>query len=395
MHNSEGGMLLKKERIWTVVSLVACIASFGIATTLGFLKPYTNWDMMAYVGSAVSWQEKDPAIIHQKTLQDVQQGVSHRWRKEIAETTARSSRPDYFAQNLPFYTTKPMYVAVVWLMHATGATGTYAAATWVVAAIFFAGLFILLLLWKPENISRAIWLAILAAFCWFGNRPLSALARFSTPDSMSLFSIFGAFLALFRWRRPRLGIALILAALLIRPETVILAVMMAALFFVMEPSQSPTTKLQSAIMGISAIIIYFSVQGFFGGYGYEKFFYYTYLSGIPNPAEVQVHLTLNDYLQTTLWGLKNIASDSRLLPFLFLSAAAGLIHFLRRPAQSIYPWLLLLAWGHYIVRFLLLPSWQEYRFYSINYILILIASCEMIALQWRNKRVATQGNTAE
>jgi hypothetical protein len=378
-------MSITKERIWFGFSIVAFIASFGIATVLGFLKPYTNWDMMAYVGSVISWQEKEPAIIHQKTLQDVEQGVSYKWRKEIAETTTRSNTPEYFAQNLPFYTTKPIYLAAVWLIHATGATETYAAATWVVAAISFVGLSILLLLWKPENFNHTIWLIILAAFCWFGNHPLSSLARFSTPDSMSVSVIFGAFLALFRWRRPNLGIALILATLLVRPETAILAVMMAALFFVMKKSQAPITKLQSLIMGILAILMHFSLQGFFGGYGYEKFFYYSYINGIPNPAEVQVHLNLKDYMHATLWGLKNIASDSRLLPFLILSAAAAFFHFLRRPAQSIYPWLLLLAWGHYMVRFLLLPAWQEYRFYSINYILILIASCEMIALQFRNK----------
>lgn len=382
---------MNSAKLCYALSLLAFIASFGIATALGFLKPYTNWDMVAYVGAAVSWQEKEPAAIHQKTLQDVEQGVSLRWRKEIAETNPRSANPEHFVQNLPFYSNKPVYIATLWLVRAAGLTSTYTAATWTVAAISFACLGLLLLLWRPENVNRTLWLLLLAAFCWFGNYPLSNVARFSTPDSMAMVSIVGAFLSLLRWQRPRLGIALMMAAILIRPETVILAVMMAALFLAMDKSQAPLGRAQSLVLGFSAVVLYFLIQNLVGGYGYEKFFYYTYVNGIPNPAEVEVHLKLSDYLQALFGGLKNIFSDSRLLPSIILSAAAAGFYFLQRPARSVYPWLLLLAWGNYAVRFLLLPSWQEYRYYSINYLLILIASAEMIALSLQ-RNVRRSGN---
>lgn len=372
-------MPIRRQKVWFAFSLIVFVVSFGIATALGFLKPYTNWDMVAYVGSAISWQEHEPAEIHRKTLQDIEQGVSYKWRKEIAESNARSNDPERFFQNLPFYTNKPAYIASMRLIRAVGLTQTYSAATWIVAALSFACFGILLLFWQPEFMNRALWLLALAAFCWFGNHPLSNLARFSTPDSMAMVPIFGSILALFRLKRPRLGIALMLSAIMVRPETVILAVMVAAICCWMDRSQAPLTKAQSVIAGISSIVLYFLIQKLFGNYGYEKFFYYTYVNNIPNPAEVQVHLKLHDYWQALFSGLQHITADSRFVPFAILSAAAAYCHFRRRPGRSAYPWMLLLAWANFAVRFLLLPSWQEYRYYSINYLLILIASCEMIS----------------
>jgi hypothetical protein len=372
-------MPVNGRRVWNVSCLFAFIASFGIATALGFLKPYANWDMMAYVGSAISWQERAPEVIHQKTLQDIEKGVSSRWCAEIAATNARSNNPHYFVQNLAFYTNKPAYVAAIWFFHVLGLTQTYSAATWVVSALCFAGLAILLLYWPPEQMNRESWLLALAVFCWFGNHPFSTIARFSTPDSMAMIPIVGAFLAILRLQRPRLGIALMLFAVMIRPETAVLIVMLAAICIMMDQSQSPLTKKQSATMALLSIILYFSIQKLFGGYGYEKFFYYTFIGSIPNPAEVEVHWNLKEYLQVLLSGLRHITADSRLLPFIFLSSAAACCHFLRRPGRSVYSWMLLLAWANYAVRFLLVPAWQEYRYYSINYLLILIASCEIIA----------------
>jgi hypothetical protein len=386
-------MPVRDGRIWFAFALIAFVVSFGIATALGFLKPYKNWDMVAYVGSAISWQEREPAVIHQKMLQDVKQAVSARQYREITEN-ALSKNPENFVQNLPFYTSKPVYITGVWLIRAAGLTRTYAAATWVLSALSFAGFAILLLAWRPEYIHRSVWLLVLAGFCWFGNHPLSILARYSTPDSMALMAVFGAFLSLFRLNRPSLGVVLILFAILIRPETVGLAVMLAAICFVMEKSQTPLTRTQSAVMGIAAIILFFSIQKLFGGYGYQKFFYYTYVRIIPNPADVEVHLSLADYWLGLRNGLNNIFTDSRLLPFLFLSAIAAFFHFLRRPERSAYPWLLLLAWGNYAVRFLLLPAWRDYRFYSINYLLILIASCEMLASLIQNLK-SSKCNSAE
>jgi hypothetical protein len=365
-------------KIWFAFSLVAFLASYGIATALGFLKPYRNWDMVAYTGAAISWHESDPEVVYQKTLQDVGCVVSTQQYKEITENLL-SINAENFRQNLPFYTSKPVYVAGVRLIRWAGLSRTYSAATWILAALSFGGFAVLLLWWRSEYIHRSIWLLVLAAFCWFGNHPLSILARYSTPDSMALITVFGSFLSLFKLKRPFLGIILMLLAILIRPEMAVLAVMLAAVCFVMEKSVTPVARAQSVVLGISAIVLFFSIQAIFGGYGYQKFFYYTYVHIIPNPADVEVHLKLTDYWLGLMTGLRNIFTDSRLLPFFFLSLVAVFLHFQRRPGRSVYPWLLLLGWGNYAVRFLLLPAWRDYRFYSINYLLILIACCEMIA----------------
>lgn len=366
-------------RAWFALCLCLFAVSFGIATARGFLKPYANWDMVAYVGSAISWQERNPAIIHQKTLEDIKPVVLDRRYKEIAEENALSKNPQHFVQNLPFYATKPVYVASVWLLHKAGFTHTYAAATWIVAALSFGGLAVLLLLWRPEYMNRGIWLLALSTLCWFGTPPFGELARFSTPDSMGAAAIFAAFLALFRLQRPYLGVALMLLSILIRPEAVIFAVMTAAMCFVMGRALSPLTRAQSVVMAISATILYLSIQKLFGNYGYEKFFHYTFVNRVPNPAEVEVHLTLANYLGALAEGLNNIFTDARLLPLLALSVAAVLCHLMLPPTKRLYPWLLLLAWGNYAVRFMLNPAWRDYRFHSINYILILMASGEMIS----------------
>lgn len=360
---------------WIAAALF--VASFGIATGRGLLKPYTNWDMVAYVGSAISWQERDPATIHSMMLADVREAVSD-WRyREIAEENPLSNDPERFVQHLPFYVNKPLYIGVVRLIRASGLTNTYSAATWTASALSMAALAALLWFWPTEHVNRIVWLLLVAAFCWFGNHPFSTLARFSTPDAMGTLALLASFLIWRRRRRPYWGIAASLIAILIRPEAVILVVM-CAVFFVLARSVAPLSRRQSVVMALCACALYGAVQVISGAYGYEKYFSYTYIYRTPEPALATAPATFSAYWNALLTGVKGLHADSRLIPSLIASGLAAYC-WRRRRLTGVYPWLLLLAWSNYAVRFLLSPAWNEYRYYAINYLLILIAVSEMVA----------------
>jgi hypothetical protein len=368
------------QRAWLALCIGAFVAAFSTATVLGFLEPYTNWDMVAYVGSAISWTEDEPQVIYQRTLEDIKPVVWDWWYKDITEHTVFSKKAEHFVQHLPFYTTKPVYVGSVWLLRALNITDTYSAGTWVVSALCFIGLSVLLLLWRTEHMNRGAWLLMLVALCWLGNYPLASLARFSTPDAMSTLVLFAAIGALFQWKKPWLGVALLVLNVLVRPEMAIFAVMVAAMCMVMEKAYAPLDYMKSAALAGASTVVYVAVQKLAGAYGFKKLFYYSLVNPMPNPAEVEVHLTLKNYTDALTLGLKNIFADPRLVPLLVLSALAVVCYAMRPVASRVYPWLLLLAWGNFAIRFLIFPVWWDYhRYYWINYLLIILASGEMMS----------------
>lgn len=371
-----------QRRLYWISATLFCI-SFGIATARGFLKPHGNWDMVAYVGSAISWQERDPVALHRAMLADVRQAVSDRGYREIAVENLLSNAPERFVQHLPFYANKPLYIGLVWVIHEAGLTDTYSAATWTTAALSMAGIAVLLLMWRPERVNCSVWLLLLAAFCWFGNHPFSALARFSTPDASGTLALLAAFFCWLKRHRPYWGMAFALSAILIRPEAVILVIMCAA-SFLLAGSDAPLSRRQSIGMALSALVIYGGLQLLSGAYGYEKYFYYTFVHRTPEPAFAAAQTTFADYRQALLTGVRGIATDSRLIPALIASGLAACCCWSRRRLLGIYPWLLLLAWSNYAVRFLLAPAWNEYRYYAFNYLLVLIAVSEMMAACYRS-----------
>lgn len=365
-------------RLIAWMGMIVFVLSSAYAVGYAFYKPVRNWDMVAYVGSAIAWGEKDPSEIHRRTLEDIKPVIWDWYYKQISEENQLSNDPAHFFQALPFYQVKPFYVGTVWLMHQSGLTSTYAQATWVVSALCFAVMAGLILLWKPEQLNRGLWLLAVVALYWLGPWPLASLAWYSTPDAMATLFLFAGVAALLSRRWPVAGILLLVLAVLARPDTLLMALMIAAGSFLLPREDAPLSPVQALVLGGAAFAAYAVTQHLAGSYGYTKLFSYTFIQRVPNPVEVEAHLTLEKYFRVLMRNIPPLLKDVRLIVLAVLSVIAAFAYWMRPAAKRIYPWLLVLAWGNFVARYALYPAWWEYRYYYINNLMVMMACAEMI-----------------
>ncbi len=364
-------------KAWLILCLVVFAASFTYAASRGITAPFRNWDMVAYVGSAISWQESDPDVIYNSTLADVKEVVWPELYEDIATKNALSKDRDAFLQQLPWYTIKPLYVGSMVVLHHVFGMG-YSQATFVISTASFVLLGALLALWRPSRLNRGVWLLLMMAMVFVGNRPMEDLARYSTPDALSTLLIIAAFFYLVYRPKFEAFAAFAAAAILVRPDSVILMILACAAWFFgsTDRSRPALKKAGIAVLGFAAL--YVGVKWAMGGYDWSKLFYYAFVNKSPYPATMEYELTLAKYLEVLFGGLAHIFSDVRLFPMLVLSAAALFCHFMYPVANRRWLFLLLAVWAAFAARFVLFPAWWEYRYYYAYYLLALAACAEMI-----------------
>src|SRR5262249_37721743 len=125
------------------------------------LRPHENWDMIAYIGSAMMYDTTDPVQIHDRAYAALKQGVGAIEYRELTRKGYygdNAADPYYFAQQLTWVSIKPLYVMLVYAFHWMG---------WVQAAVF---------------ISALSWVVIAAILvCWTQRIALSLLLVFCPP----------------------------------------------------------------------------------------------------------------------------------------------------------------------------------------------------------------------
>jgi hypothetical protein len=373
-------------RLTTALAWLLFVAAFGLAAWRGVAGPMQNWDMIAYVGSAVSWGERDPQRIYDDTLADLQASVGSGKTRALTSSML-ADNPEALRQQFPFYTIKPGYIALVKLLHTFGSS--YAAATWRIAAFGMLALGLVLGAWRPALDAR-IWLPGVVVFGSIGTPPMWEIAQYSTPDSVAIAATLAAFLALVKWRSLAGFIVLGVVAMLLRPDgVVLLGIGCVAVACAREPATATRPALRPAgaaaalcVLGIVHIV----VQRATGSYGWAKLFYYSFVDKLARPAETTVHVTPSMYFDALKDNLAQIGNDPCLLPMLAASALALVLCRRQPPQRRVWRWLLGAAWTALAVRFVLYPAAGVPRYYYTYYLLVFIAAAEM-AGPWLNGRI--------
>jgi hypothetical protein len=349
------------------------LAFAGAALWLSIYRPFHNWDVVGYVAAAKSFEQSDTAALQAFTYAELRAVLP----AEVYEDIAReknlgagrgalyrrtvNTNPAAFAEQLPYYKIRPLYVSLIYLFYKAGVDIEFA--THLISGIAVAlALLVLYLTAIPRlNITLACLLPLLA---WmFG---VFDLARFSTPDGLAFFAVLLIAYLLSRRRIDWLCLALPVA-LCVRTDLMLFTAPLLLALFVTERK----CRIQIALSGAASLVAYVGILTHYHHPGWATLFYFNVIERCIYPLSNPPTLTLQDYFTALANGTTALLADKAFLAYLALIALAACL--LRKPTLTSVPAILLLAsFVHIVCRFLVLPFMWE-RFFTAPYTISALA----------------------
>jgi hypothetical protein len=203
---------------------VAAIAAYGT------LKPDYNWDMVAYIATALENRIADPVALHAETWAEIDAGASEdeqfKLKKSNPYNLNQWENPADFQSQLSMYRVKVAYVAMLRALEPV--TGLIGAS--LLLSILPAVVFGFLCLWwmQRENALQGAFVLVPVLLIADYSRMTSAV----TPDMVLALVSIAALYSLLRGRDVLAG-ALLFSSVFIRPDNIILifALLIAAVLF--------------------------------------------------------------------------------------------------------------------------------------------------------------------
>lgn len=352
------------------------ILAMAAAFLSGWKSPYYNWDMLCYMGSVVSFEETDPQTVY-RTVMDAAKAEIPGWIYDQHSKNALSAEYTAYMDQVPLCQIKPLYTGSAWVLHKLGVP--LAESTWRISDISFLILAVIMFLWKPQFLPRNAWLLLSLLICFAWEFPIATVAKLSTPDAMSTMLSITAFYALLQKRSVLAFCVLGVLSTLARPDAMIIFSGATLYFAFLSPKEWRWSKLSAVLMLVALVISYSAFKMAFGGYTFAQYFIHSLVSTSQHPGRITQELTLQLYWWIFSGSFMLFFSQSRVLTLVFISLLAFVALYLKpHPERRIWRDMLLLtiaAWG---LRFLMWPSWGDFRFYYTYSILVLFTAGEAI-----------------
>lgn len=209
--------------LFLLVSVVAVVA-------YGWVRPDYNWDMVAYIASALENRIDDPETLHAETWSRIEPGATEAQDYHLKYSNPYNrhqwENPVDFQSQLSMYRVKTAYIALLRLLEPV--TGLVTASILLnVLPAFGIGLWCLWWLWRAEALQGAFFLVPMLLTADY-LRMTTAAAPDMLLSVVSLIAIYAL------WRgRDWLAAALLFASVFIRPDNIVLvfAVLITAVLF--------------------------------------------------------------------------------------------------------------------------------------------------------------------
>lgn len=201
--------------------LAACLLALTIIGTAGYamVRPDYNWDMVAYIATALENRIEDAGELHARTWAEIEPGARESQLYHLQASNPYNlhqyENPIDFQSQLSMYRVKIAYVAMIRALEPIAGLAQASILLSVLPSLAL-GLLCLFWLWQREALQSAVFVA-----------PLLVLADYShmttavSPDMLlSLISIAAILLLLKGRELP--AYALLFASVLVRPDNIIL-----------------------------------------------------------------------------------------------------------------------------------------------------------------------------
>ena len=348
-------------------------AYVALALALAFLawgRPLFGWDLLGYVGAVAAIDTHDPQRVQATAYADVRAATPPRiyaqltgmagddaiaYRRDVARN------PDHFAQQLPFYRVRPLYVGLLYVLHKAGLGTPHA--VYLVSALSFVVIGILTLIWTSRYLAPAY--AAGGSLLLLLTPPVMAVARTPSPDALSAAMVLGALFALVELRQRATFALLMVLAIFVRNDNAIFAVV---LFLYFGFAATETRRSASLAIGLALLsaVCYFAINRWAGAYGWSVLFHHTFLGFLPAPAEFEQIVTPAQYAAALKHGARSVVDTALPVFGMLWVLAFGL----RRRASLLQDLLGLIA-VTVALRYLLFPILWD-RLLVPYYILIVV-----------------------
>jgi hypothetical protein len=274
-------------------AIVPYVCFFLLLSAYALLQPEYTWDLLGYIGASVD--STDARTVHDVAFdairpfaakKDIQ--VDNPYRVDLA------ANPYHFAEQLPFYSIKPVYVALIKGEHRLGMPFPRAAVA--ISAVSNFLLALLLWYWLSPYLAGLP----LAASCTLImlSPNILELSRWATPDCLATFvAALGLYLVLERklyfW-----GCSFLILDIWVRTDVLVLA----GVVFLALLLRGKLDFAQFAALSLLSLASYFTINHFAGNYGWPALFYNSFLGGLTTPGETLVHFSRSAYVHQVVRG---------------------------------------------------------------------------------------------
>lgn len=371
---------------WSAVAVYAAVVL--VATYQHWHRPMANWDALPYAALALRLDGVGDGQLRTAALAEVRAAFPERFDDFVSggsdalyRQTVATDDAAFLAQ-LPFYVTKPLYVAGVFLLGRL--EGNFATSTAHLSALAFLVFCLLAALARPSGVPRAPWLAgLVLVSCFSATFPLSLLAAASSPDVLSaVFLLAGVLLG----RDGRWGTAAVflLLAQLARPDAIIPVLTLVLAW----AGVNPRHRLRLlAIAGLS-IGLSQAVGMLADGYPLGVLLS-TLVARQPYPGTMTLALGSPEHMQILMRYLGDLLVNVR-FPLLGLAGLFALAWSVYKRARwpAVLSFTALANIAAHVVLFPEVGGYQE-RFFFISYLFILMATGTL----WREAYAAMQAKS--
>jgi hypothetical protein len=274
-------------------ALIPYVCFFLLLSAYAVLQPEYTWDLLGYIGASVG--STDARTIHDAAFHAIRPFAE---KKDIqADNPYRvdvAANPYHFAEQLPFYSIKPVYIALMKGEHRLGMPFPRAA----VAISAVSNFLLALLLWYWLS-SYLAGLPLAASCTLIMLSPnILELSRWATPDCLATFvAALGLYLVLERklyfW-----GCSFLILDIWVRTDVLVLA----GIVFLVLLLRSKLDFAQFAALSLLSLGSYFTINHFAGNYGWPALFYNSFLGGLSAPGETIVHFSTSAYVHQLVRG---------------------------------------------------------------------------------------------
>lgn len=286
-------------------AVVALLYAIALAVVIAWTQTQLDYrfDVLGYIGAALQLSGFDAAGLHAEAYRQVRAAVPATLYNQMVTVDAYhadvAANANHFVQQLPFYQIRPLYNALLAVLHALGLNLVHA--TMLVTAAAYAVIGALLFVWFTRHLGAVYGAA--AAWLLAVSAPLTQAARAGTVDLLSAALVFAALYALIEHKRVRVFAGLLLLSLLTRSDNIFLVAMFAVYFAVAAPIALRPPRIHVVSFALAASALIAVIHAAAGYYGWPTLFYHTFVTPLPAPAETIVSITPRAYWHAVDWRL--------------------------------------------------------------------------------------------